>query len=669
MVSEEGPLSERRPADNTNVNDDGDDDDHVSPSLEAVERTQPPSPWATGETEASLLPAFSPAVPLEDADGTITRPANSAVESASVVLVHETVRSSPKQEGLKAATETLPALLGGEASQELLLEPAAATTTEGGDEVARNASVDARHLEAEENDALVAVTDDGDGVDVVREAAIHDKYGATSKWVENLPFAVTAALNDDGVVMAVDGAPEATAPARRGKRPRGAKDDTQNVSDSTTVSGTLRQRRARKKAAAAEVQTAFKHSQRALRKQAKSVNMRDVFSRSLALPSSLNVSEVHANTASPLPSSPLFVDSASSDNGGGRAANRNIFSTSLSSFRFGMPVFSPSGALSPTTPSGSSSGWSPCVVGELTNQFLASVKHQRRQKCEQFVSRELSQSQTRSQTRTLCAHSHGGSDVDDDLVHQRGTGRDATHPHSSFAAPIDELVIGDDDNEAANWMPTDACSPASSHGRRMMRDLNANDDVVLLGGSSAGDEGGQHTTSPSTLDPDNRTQEDLALRQHQQQQVVQSLSRKHEIWKLKQRQLKSQQQVDLDQRAKAKQQQQQQQPSLNVSATTSSLTTITTSTDPARVAGADAAGEGVGSAATVGATTTHQNFFHTSQVASPTTNVPRILHKTNLSADAISMIRRINSFDNTSTQRVVVFDTAASAKHTKENTQ
>ncbi|KAL7702264.1 hypothetical protein NQL31_007870 [Lotmaria passim] len=595
---------------------------HVSSPPATDDDTQRPLLFTAHETEVSFLPASSPAILVEETE-TFSRVANPTAEDASESPEHETAHLPLKETLRTVGAGREPALLGAEASQDLLeVRPAAVSTGDSKEEE-----------EDKKATAMVMTDTDDDEADLARGTAIQDKYGATSAWVESLPLAATA-----------------TAQTRCGKRAR-EKRESQSSSEAHG-GGTLRQRRAREKAAEAELQNAFKHSQRALRKQAKSVNMRDVFARSITLPSPPPPADANASTSLTFPPSPLVAEDSSSGNGV-RTAGGNVFSPSSPSFRLGTPLFSPVGALSPTTPLGNGGAWSPCVVGELTNQFLANVKHQRRQKCELFVSRELTQSQTMSQARSLHTHPYGEDGTEEtghpSLQQQQHLPSSMTDGGTAngrgFPAPVDELVIGDEDNEAANWMPAEASSPASLHGRRMvMRDTNANDDIVLLGGSSAGEEG-CYTTSPSTTASESRKAEDLASQQHQQQ-VVQSLSRKHEIWKLKQRQLKAQQQVDLDERAKAKQQQQLSVASSTAASATFASATVTTSA------------------------TTWQGFIRTSQISSPAGTAFRTLHKANLSPDAISMIRRLNSFDSTSAQRVVVFGTAASTKQSKdESTQ
>ncbi|KPA86249.1 hypothetical protein ABB37_00482 [Leptomonas pyrrhocoris] len=636
----------------------GDDDDHVSPSLEQEEehsRQPPPLPSSVDETEASLLPAFSPAFTVEDSD-ICARVTNAAVEDSDVVLVYETVQLSSHDAALDAVAASEPVLLGGgETSQDLLLAPRMAGATP---------SSNANLLDTE-GEVVVVMTGNedagGDDADGTRGAAIQDKYSATSQWVESLPLTATPSLADEANA-AVDDASGAVVRSRRGKRVRDVNDALPSTSDMSVGGGTLRQRRAHEKAAEAELQIAFQHSQRALRKQAKSVNMRDVFSRSTTLPSPLPLSNVNANSSSAFPASPLIADGSSNSV---RTAGGGVFSPlSFSSFRFGTSVISPAGATSPTTPS-SSSAWSPCVVGELTNQFLANVQHQRRQKFEQFVSRELTQSQTLSQTRSFHPHPHG-EDREEEILHRQTAGQGGeTAATNGFSAPVDELVIGDDDNEAANWMPAEVASPALLHGRRVGHDRHANDEVVLLGASSVGEEG-RYTTSPSTSASDICQAEDAVSQQQQQQQVVQSLARKHEIWKLKQRQLKAQQQVELDERAKTKQQQSSAASSSKLLTAASSLTISSTSHTHTGEVGTGKEVAFGGASLSSSATATYQSFFRTSQITSPSTVTSRTQHKTNLSADAISMIRRINSFDNTSTKRVVVFGTAASAKQAKE---
>lgn len=606
------------------------------------EHTQPP-PTYTDTLDLPLLPASSLVLTVDDAtENAVHREGQDSNRSISISAV------------VPATAETLPfsqmdTAGDGVADSQLLL---------GGisDDLPGPPHVPTSEPAAEEKSGH-----DGDA-DTDWDTAIQNKYSATSEWVESLPLnAAETPLEGDGAPASM---PSTDGPTRKGKRAREAKGGQSDIGNGETQ----RQRRAREKAAEAELHTAFQHSQRALRKQAKSINMKDVFSRSITLTSPLPADST-ATTA--FPASPLFGDGVSggrsnSNVSGSRTASTNAFSPLTSSFRFGAPLLSSAatagGAMSPVTPS-TSSAWSPGVVGELTNNFLANVKHQRRQKFEQFVSRELTQSQALSQTRSGGPHTYPMEGEDATQRPGEAVG------HVAFSAPVDELVIGDEDNEAANWMPADAS--ASAHARRAApRDASENDDVVLLGGSSAGEDSRQ-TVSPSTVAADSRKAADAAS-QHQQQQlqqqeVVKSLARKHEIWKLKQRELKAQQQVDRDDRAKAMQ--------LTASASSKSSATVSSiavSSSSVSASYAETAKETGGRVAATSAAS-YDSLFRTSQISSPTSSTAataaRSLHKANLSADAISMIRRINSFDNTSTQRVVVFGTAAAAaaKQSKES--
>ncbi|TPP48063.1 hypothetical protein CGC20_15385 [Leishmania donovani] len=605
-----------------------------APSLEVATLTQPPLP-AVGEVkdEVTILSAFSPAITASGASSLVgcteeDKLTRNFVEAAVVVdegantpfSVDDATQSRINgRSPLLVETESSDVTLG-DTSQNILPSPPLSFTEASEHHGAPQHNPSASSVEDEENQKV----NGGDDADVTRGNAIQNKYSVTSEWVESFPRAGSSVLLDEPMQATacaeVTPLVSAALHKKRSRREDGGKDGHAKGGKGE------RKRRAQEKAEAAEVQAAFKHSQRALRKQAKSLNMRDVFSRTLSLPSPLQVATDALVDPLSFPPSRLLVETGISSNDanddGTSPAATGVCSPS--SLRLHSPAFSPASLVSPSSAS-SSSAWSPNVVGELTNRFLAHVQQQKRQKFEQMVSRELTQSQALSQTRSLVQHprEHGaaedGQRADDDEYSPRT--RTDSAMANDFRTPVDELVIGEEDNEAANWMPADSSSPTSPHARRMMQ-----------------------------RDP-------------------------HEIWKLKQRHLRAQEQVELDERAKAMQQQKSTKTLAAVTSTSSSVSV------PLARGDADSAPATSATEASAASAPFFTGIFR-NYVAAATgvqrsdrngddgaTAAVRSGQVAKLSADDISMIRRINSFDNTSTQRVVVFGTAASKQTRCETMQ
>ncbi|AYU83069.1 hypothetical protein, conserved [Leishmania donovani] len=659
-----------------------------APSLEVATLTQPPLP-AVGEVkdEVTILSAFSPAITAPGASSLVgcteeDKLTRNFVEAAVVVdegantpfSVDDATQSringgSPFLVETESSDVTL-----GNTSQNILPSPPLSFTEASEHHGAPQHNPSASSVEDEENQKV----NGGDDADVTRGNAIQNKYSVTSEWVESFPRAGSSVLLDEPMQATacaeVTPLVSAALHKKRSRREDGGKDGHAKGGKGE------RKRRAQEKAEAAEVQAAFKHSQRALRKQAKSLNMRDVFSRTLSLPSPLQVATDALVDPLSFPPSRLLVETGISSNDanddGTSPAATGVCSPS--SLRLHSPAFSPASLVSPSSAS-SSSAWSPNVVGELTNRFLAHVQQQKRQKFEQMVSRELTQSQALSQTRSLVQHprEHGaaedGQRADDDEYSPRT--RTDSAMANDFRTPVDELVIGEEDNEAANWMPADSSSPTSPHARRMMqRDPVTGDEMMLLGASSS--EKGRLPSFSSTPAESRKAEEEEEEEASQQQdQVMRSLARKHEIWKLKQRHLRAQEQVELDERAKAMQQQKSTKTLAAVTSTSSSVSV------PLARGDADSAPATSATEASAASAPFFTGIFR-NYVAAATgvqrsdrngddgaTAAVRSGQVAKLSADDISMIRRINSFDNTSTQRVVVFGTAASKQTRCETMQ
>ncbi|CAJ1036530.1 hypothetical protein Q4I30_007479 [Leishmania utingensis] len=641
-----------------------------APLLEVATSTRSPPPGGDDgkREEVTMLSGFSSPVSTVDASTLVGPTARDKLTKHPVekIVVANEGASTPSLVGdttqlritkrlpFLADTEGTEVILG-ETSQGFLSSPLPSSATTCNYHCTPQHSTDASSPEDKELDRHV---DGGDDDDAARGNAIQDKYNITSGWVDNLPPGDSTASLDKPMHGTASSEVPSVAPFIGSKKRRrggaGGKHDPANGG------GGERKRRAQR-AEDAEVQAAFKHSQRVLRKQAKSVNMRDVFSQTLSLPLPLQVPTDTLGNPSSFPSKTSLADTPTngSDANADAATTATAGVSSSSSLRIRSPACSPASLLSPSSPS-SSSVWSPGVVGELTSRFLAQVQQQKRQKFEQMVSRELTQSQTLSQTQSLTQHPR----QHDDAENGQGSGDGEYNPRTctyygmanDFTIPVDELVIGDEDNEAANWMPADPSSPTSQHARRMIqRDPVTSDETVLLGASSG--EEGRFASCSNTL-AEGQKAEDEEVSQ-QQEQVMRSLARKHEIWKLKQQQLRAQEQVELDERAKAMQKQRSTKLVTAVTAAAASSGNIHF-----------ARGDAEGTPATPAPLFTCS--FRTYQASATgidrgddrggvnATVAPRSTQSAKLSAEAISMIRRINSFDNTSTQRVVVFGTAAS---------
>ncbi|KAG5466301.1 hypothetical protein LSCM4_01447 [Leishmania orientalis] len=516
--------------------------------------------------------------------------------------------------------------------------------------------------------------DGADDAEVARGNAIQDKYNIKSQEVEKLPRCGLTAFVDDPKCATGCAERRSVAAAERNDKRRRGGDGVKN-GPAKGAAGE-RKRRAQEKAEAAELQTAFKQSQRALRKQAKSVNMRDVFSRTLSLPSPLQIAADTVGSSFSFSCSTSLTDTGinSSSSNGDTSAPAATGVSSPASLRFRSHAFSPTSLVSPPN----STAWSPGLVGELTNRFLAHILQQKRQKFEQMVSRELSQSQALSQTRSLTRHPRqlGGAEDDkgDDNVEHDPHWRTDSAIANGFASPVDELVIGEEDEEAANWMPADPSSPTSQHARRIMQRESVSEDEVVLLGASSSQEG--RFPSFSTTPAENRKaeEEEEAKASQEQKEVVRSLARKHEIWKLKQRQMRAQEQVELDERAKMIQLQKSSKAVTTVTSSSSVIVGLARGDAESAPATSSLATSAASApfftgffrpfqAATAGAS----NRGHSSSDLVPVT--ARSIQSAKLSAEDISMIRRINNFDNTSTQRVVVFGTAASKQGKDESAQ
>ncbi|KAG5466846.1 hypothetical protein LSCM1_01023 [Leishmania martiniquensis] len=654
-----------------------------APSLVVGTFAQTPALAVGDESdEAAILTLFSPPVAAASAHNAVelraedsgTRTFVEAVvpvhESASACAAHDATRSRvDTRVPFLVYTEGTEVILG-DASQDFTPSPLLSSTVIHPQRSAEKHSTDATSAEERQ-------VDGDDDVDVARGNAIQDKYNNTEERLERLPPCDSSDLLDCPKYASGSSEKTSLGAAKATKRRRLGEG---SVKDGPAKGvGGERKRRAQEKAQATELQTAFRHSQRALRRQAKLVSMKDVFSRTLSLPSPLQIvsDAVGSSLSFSSGASPVDAGINYSDSNADPVVPATTGVSSPASLRCRPHAFSPTSLVSPSSPS-NGTAWSPDLVGELTNRFLAHVQQQKRQRFEQMVSRELSQSQVQSQTRSLRQHLHqcGGAEDDKGDDYREGDPRlrKDSAAANRFAAPVEELVIGEEDDETANWMPADPSSPTSQHARRMVqRDAASNDEVALLGACTS-QEGRFPSFSTAPLEGRKAEEEEEAKASQEQEQVVRSLARKHEIWKLKQRQMRAQAQVDLDERAREIQQKRSSKPVAAVTSSSSPSVPVRLARDDAELASATSSmATGAMSApfftslfrpyeaATAGVCQSGHDGSNSTPMAA------RSIQSAKLSAEDISMIRRINSFDNTSTQRVVVFGTAASKQHKDEN--
>ncbi|PBJ73162.1 hypothetical protein BCY84_13980 [Trypanosoma cruzi cruzi] len=288
----------------------------------------------------------------------------------------------------------------------------------------------------------------------------------------------------------------------------------------------------------------FRRSQKALRTEARHVNMKEVLSRSL---------------------SGLF-------DGSGEASN----------------------PFSPAAGSQSSSAWSPLVANSITSQFLSNVRQRKKQTFERLLQKEIANSQLSTSRLT----------PDDGEYDDR----------------IPELVIGD---ETAVMEP-----PSMGHDALLMDagTTSSQADTLLMG----------NTTSRGFVELDEEAE----------QAQSEALMRKHELWRLRQKHLRERLRAEESvpqlkrggHEASLRGQPQTTVPMNFVTQSTSSLTT-------ARGTTADVDGP------TETLVLAHCSIIQQSQSLA-----------LGLSADHIEMIRRANNFDNTSSQRLVVFETKSRKK-------
>ncbi|CAD2216769.1 hypothetical protein ADEAN_000424200 [Angomonas deanei] len=247
---------------------------------------------------------------------------------------------------------------------------------------------------------------------------------------------------------------------------------------------------------------------------------------------------------------------------------------------------------SPNTPA---SPWSPRLAGEITNRFLSNVKNQQKQTFQKIMNKELGNSQSMTTSRSQ----HYVRKLHETEKSQQG---------STAVMDVAELVIEEETVEEKEVTDFDFVSGDS-------RTASFNFDSERI---------------PSYV---GESDQSTAADREKEKAEIRALTRKHEIWKLKQRQMKSNALL------------QSTQPKSVTAASPVVMTTPEPSGRPSDSL-----------PLTLKATLENRTF------STPT------IKETKLTVDDISMIRRINSFDNISNKRVVVFETSAKENSNSKST-
>ncbi|KAH9601413.1 hypothetical protein LSM04_001431 [Trypanosoma melophagium] len=290
--------------------------------------------------------------------------------------------------------------------------------------------------------------------------------------------------------------------------------------------------------------TLFRRSQKALRKEARHVNMREILCRSLG-----GIADGSSDASNP---------------------------------------FSPTGV------SQTSSTWSPSIATSITNHFLSNVQQQKKQTFERLLQKEMTSSQLSFSRLTPDDGNSNGEEV--------------------------ELIIGD---ETAVMVP-----PAAEN------DILIMDDTVTS--TSIDNHLFVNTTATS--------RGFVEIDEEAEQAQSEALMRKHELWRLRQKHLREKLRAEeAASQAKSGDHHQTSRvpPSSTNAAAMSSSKTTTTSTRVSTVE-------------------TDGSFDVLMMAQRSLINHSNSSSTLKLSADHMEMIRRANNFDNTSIQRVVVFETRGS---------
>lgn len=418
-----------------------------------------------------------------------------------------------------------------------------------------------------------------------RSAEVMESLCATSAWVDEV-VQLNPYLSDDlnslplvDLMERISGEPKCTDGVPPRKRHR-------NPQDATTDS----RRRKPQKAALRDEVSAFRQSQRSLRREARSVNMKEVICRSTSMTTLLES-----------PTNESLVS----------AMRVEVAPTNCSSNPFSPQLMSPT----------STTVWSPTSVGDITSRFLASVQMKKQQSFQRLLTRELAQSQT------SCGLEGGDSQS---IVLE------------------DELVIGAVDEEA-NWLPapTEGIHPSSLAQKRSRASVPTDNGFLNDRTASTGLDEFSSSRLPSHVGGDvNSQQVDDAKTNSQEEAMTRAITRRHEIWKMQQRQIRANRLAATSS-------------TVPRTAQSSILPTAVQATPLVSSRNADAAHE----------TPSMEALLSMRALRNPkcSSGAGSSIRDVKLSDTDLTLIRRLNSFDNTSTQRVVVFGAATSSKGAKDN--
>ncbi|CCW62108.1 unnamed protein product [Phytomonas sp. EM1] len=426
---------------------------------------------------------------------------------------------------------------------------------------------------------------------------------------------------------------------------------------------------------------AFRSSQRALLKEAKHVSMKDIMLRSLN--SLTNLEDGLGTSSSPespcewsnsrdpvkflsdtvglASTSPLDID-VSIENGTREAATN--FDRADDSNPASLSFMSPP-ALSFS---------SPTLVDSITSRFIATAQRQKKQNVERLLPLELTYSQrshpSKSGLRGLTNYNSSGAVLEESSSSTTWVGPGG-HPklvsQQGFSDSDEELIIGVNDDQ--EWRKPDK----GIHNVPSDRYTSDTADGVLVKPSERGSEsclassrlpsylgGGASPTGTPSGAVDGVEDED----ESSQVAIARAITRRHEMWKLRHREMKGQRLVEQDERCKGKKNTSRVLPS-------SHSATLSAQVEREKILHPMPGGSAVLSTSIHASTEVHldrslETFTSGTLASAPFPAAGRVYaaHSSNsqsiqhvkLSEDDLSMIRRLNSFDHTATQRVVVFE-------------
>ncbi|CCW69461.1 unnamed protein product [Phytomonas sp. Hart1] len=426
---------------------------------------------------------------------------------------------------------------------------------------------------------------------------------------------------------------------------------------------------------------AFRLSKRVLLKEAKHVSMKDIMLRSFT---SLAPNEdgVGGSSSAESPGewenskgdSKFMADSLSL----GSAAHLELNIAVENGSQGGVlnldgSIGSNPASLGSTSPTALSS-WSPTIADSITSRFIATAQMQKRQNVERLLPLELTYSQRSQRPKSILKGLPNppnslGAILEDSCLSTSWAGPGGALKPSSprnFSDLDEELIIGANDDAECPQRPhplSDSYPSNSAEGTLMSPEERTSGDYLAasrlpsyLGGRGASSGNPSKTTEGNDDDDDESSQVAIAR----------AITRRHEIWRLKHREIKGQRLVEQDERCKAKKKLSTDPPRSHPAVLPAQLAKDTIlHAFPDGLTGlstsgfAAAEGHVERSADSLAGGTSGLASFPAARKINPTPsgNSQSIQH-INLSVDDLTMIRRLNSFDHTATQRVVVFGSA-----------